>query len=685
MIVRLPINYRFLAWCLGAFAVFGMAITIFPAQAEASFYTPEYPIRASDFSLVRREGIYHLFYTVNCFEANAICDDTTIGYATSPDLTNWTRHANVLENGSGFDADEMWAPEVIEWNGKYYLFYTGVDFNGTVYVQKIGLATSNDLVTWEKHPGSPIVNCDNFSWAYWDESTPWRADCRDAGIFWDSPNNRWIMSISGRPTADPTRMIVGLASSTDLITWTELGTVQLTMDASHITESANMVYRDGQYLLHWTGATGAFQSTSASPTSGFNTAAVIDDNVGFATEIRHIDGIWVYAEAYSPELHFQELIWGSGVAFTIGELPYGSINGKVFRDADGDGTFDTGESGIGSVTAQLYTDDGDGVFEPGRADFQVDSKTTSSTGDYAFATVVPEPFWVLLPSSNGNVGQPLFGMIRTSGITSPPYFGNPLHRTVARSTASSGVDFGYIAAGSIQGTLWNDADRDGVEESGETGFANVTVNLTGTEGTNRSVFRQTTSTSTGTFTFSTLYPGMYTVTVSDLTGILGTYALTSGTKENISVDTAGIALADGEMHTTADFGYASLRTISGSGGPSDEATIGIQGVASGSVHERMQTADTQRVLGAYTASDAFPQTGASLPIEIPKQIALTPERAFAAVGLPTADASALMSTDMRLSSAWLLALIPLLVFFVRLMRAHLKMSSATVFSINLLY
>lgn len=543
---------------LAVIIVFSFLVFALPHAASASFYVPEYPIKASDFSLVRKDGIFHIFYTVNCFEANPICDDTTVGHATSPDLTNWTRQANILENGSGFDADEMWAPDVVEVNGTYYLFYAGVDWNGTAYVQKIGLARSNDLYTWEKDPRSPIVNCDDFSWAYWDEGTAWRAECRDPSVFWDAPLSRWIMTVSGRPVATPTRMIIGLASSTDLVTWTELGTVPLTETASAKAESSSMLYRDGQYLLHWTTATGAVYSTSTSPTSGFATLGSFDDGLGFATEIRQIDGLTVYAEAYNPELHFQELTWGSGVSFTIGELPFGSVSGMVYRDADGDGAFDLGESGIGGVAVQLVVDDGDGAYEPTNADFFRLTATTSSSGGYSFPTTLPESYWVLVPASNEGSGQPLRGLLRTSGVASGSLFGNPRFQAVARSGSYASLDFGFIAPGRIEGTVWSDVDRDGVEDAGEGGFSGVTVNLNGTETTGRTAFRQTATDSTGTFAFPALFPGTYTATVSDLAGILGQYTLTSGNKEDATVDTANIALADGETHQTADFGYAGI-------------------------------------------------------------------------------------------------------------------------------
>ena len=41
------------------------------------------------------------------------------------------------------------------------------------------------------------------------------------------------------------------------------------------------------------------------------------------------------------------------------------------------------------------------------------------------------------------------------------------------------VDFGYTGIGSIGDRIWYDLDADGVQDAGEPGLANVTVNLLG--------------------------------------------------------------------------------------------------------------------------------------------------------------------------------------------------------------
>ena len=59
---------------------------------------------------------------------------------------------------------------------------------------------------------------------------------------------------------------------------------------------------------------------------------------------------------------------------------FGAITGLVYRDANNNG-FTAGEQIVGA-TVNLYTDDGDGIFEPGAGDPLANSTTTNASGQY---------------------------------------------------------------------------------------------------------------------------------------------------------------------------------------------------------------------------------------------------------------------------------------------------------------
>ena len=57
---------------------------------------------------------------------------------------------------------------------------------------------------------------------------------------------------------------------------------------------------------------------------------------------------------------------------------FGAITGLVYRDATGNG-FTAGEQ-VSGATVNLYTDDGDSVFEPGAGDALSSSTTSNASG-----------------------------------------------------------------------------------------------------------------------------------------------------------------------------------------------------------------------------------------------------------------------------------------------------------------
>ncbi len=83
-----------------------------------------------------------------------------IGYATSSDGVNWTKHAGnpVLDVGPAGAWDALWAyqPSVIfnETDSSFHMWYTGRTGNNF----QIGYATSPDGISWTKHSDNPVLS-----------------------------------------------------------------------------------------------------------------------------------------------------------------------------------------------------------------------------------------------------------------------------------------------------------------------------------------------------------------------------------------------------------------------------------------------------------------------------------------------------------------------------------------------
>ena len=75
---------------------------------------------------------------------------------------------------------------------------------------------------------------------------------------------------------------------------------------------------------------------------------------------------------------------------------FGAITGLVYRDFNNNG-FTAGEQ-VAGATVNLYTDDGDNVFEPGAGDALTSSTTTNASGQYSFNGLVAGDYWIQQPS-----------------------------------------------------------------------------------------------------------------------------------------------------------------------------------------------------------------------------------------------------------------------------------------------
>jgi uncharacterized repeat protein (TIGR01451 family) len=272
-----------------------------------------------------------------------------------------------------------------------------------------------------------------------------------------------------------------------------------------------------------------------------------------------------------------------------------TIGDFVWQDSNANGLQDTGEAGIPSVTLTLTGT----TFSGGSI---TDHATTDSSGKYLF-TEVPGTYTVTVDSSNFtgsgalvgyNASPTLQGSDRT--VDSNVSGGGTSPATLASGGSDLSVDFGYYKNVTIGDFVWNDSNANGIQDSGESGIKNVTLTLTGTNGSGGSVTDHATTDSSGKYLF-TEAPGTYTVTV-DSSNFTGTGALVGynasptlqGSDRTVDSNTnpSGTSpgtLAGGSSDLSVDFGYYKNVTIgdyvwndSNANGIQNSGESGIQGV-----------------------------------------------------------------------------------------------------------
>jgi hypothetical protein len=200
----------------------------------------------TDFCIVRRERLFHLFHIRGerwtwPFGYREI----DLGHAVSADLCNWIAQPSVLGPGGpgAWDETGIWAPDIIEVDGVYYLFYTGSD---ALNNQALGLATSADLVEWAKHPGNPLVAPGAWS----DRAVGRDVAGRDGMVYADAERGRYLIYYTA--TLADGRACIALAESRDLLQWADLGPTYVEDDRSYNRcESPYLVRHDGTYYLFY--------------------------------------------------------------------------------------------------------------------------------------------------------------------------------------------------------------------------------------------------------------------------------------------------------------------------------------------------------------------------------------------------------------------------------------------------
>ena len=229
----------------------------------------------------------------------------------------------------------------------------------------------------------------------------------------------------------------------------------------------------------------------------------------------------------------------------FGYIKKHAISGNVYLDQNRDKTKNTGDIDLSGVTVKLLDKDGN----------VVGTTTTDADGNYSFTGL--------------NDGTYTVQVDKTGPLADKEQTEDPSGKTDSRSQAITftrtdpdvtNVNFGYAEDYTVSGTVYYDKDRSETLNNSEPGFDGITVNLLGEDG---QVVATTTTKADGTYSFSKLPAGKYTVKVepSDLLKKLEQTEDPDGTKDH----TSGVVQVnhDNPSVKNVNFGYIANNSING--------------------------------------------------------------------------------------------------------------------------
>ena len=210
-----------------------------------------------DLWCIAHEGVMHMFVLDYSVPPVRELPEESIGHATSEDLITWREQPTALERGAPGQWDDLalWTGSCLRHEGRFLMAYTGISSGDRI--QRVGMATSDDLTHWIKCPGNPAIEPDpgwyevpepgsdlNGGWAAW----------RDPWLMWDEGSGCFYAAITARINeGDPhERGCIALARSRDAVAWEVLPPLAAP-GLYHDLEVPQIFEADGRwFLLHST-------------------------------------------------------------------------------------------------------------------------------------------------------------------------------------------------------------------------------------------------------------------------------------------------------------------------------------------------------------------------------------------------------------------------------------------------
>ncbi|MEM9819759.1 MAG: SdrD B-like domain-containing protein [Bacteroidota bacterium] len=233
----------------------------------------------------------------------------------------------------------------------------------------------------------------------------------------------------------------------------------------------------------------------------------------------------------------------------------------VFEDKNANGRLDDGEPGIPNIEVQLHgTSDNGATIDR--------TTTTDANGYYDFDGLPAGNYQVkIVPTADLVITYPNEGDDESVDSDIYPDDQRSDSFILNLGAYNPNIDAGLYRLAKIGDFVWLDRNGNGVQDSEEAGFPEVTVELIGTSGNGTSVNQSTTTNAGGQYVFADLIPGNYQLKFSTPDAFLfsegnqqGNDALDSDVDVQSGMTTVE-TLESNEVNSSYDAGLFQLSTI----------------------------------------------------------------------------------------------------------------------------
>jgi uncharacterized repeat protein (TIGR01451 family) len=235
-----------------------------------------------------------------------------------------------------------------------------------------------------------------------------------------------------------------------------------------------------------------------------------------------------------------------------------SLGNRVWLDANANGLQDPGEKGLAGVSVELFKS-----INGTSSETPLASTVSAADGSYSFTNLVPDAYIVRFAGSDAQLLVPanlgddsLDSDAAADGFT-------PTYNLVSGENNDS-VDAGFLSYASLSGTIYHDLNNDGVQNPGENGIGGVVIRLNGVDCFGNAVDLSAISGSDGSYSFSNLIGGSYSVAETQPAGFLDGIDSVGSSGGSLGHDLiSAINLAAGSDATAYNFGEIKPSSISG--------------------------------------------------------------------------------------------------------------------------